>query len=76
MATPNKAQLQGEATALGLPTNGTNAQLKERITSFEYDAIVDKKRRRAPATKKASYSTTRSVQSYSPRHKTKCATIP
>jgi|TARA_R110000851_G_scaffold258118_1_gene410526 capsid protein len=51
MATPNKAQLQGEATALGLPTNGTNAQLKERITSFEYDAIVDKKRRRAPATK-------------------------
>ena len=51
MATPNKAQLQGAATALGVSSSGTMAQIQKRITSFEYDAIVDKKRRRAPANK-------------------------
>lgn len=51
MARPNKEQLTSAATSMGLPTSGTNKQIQDRITSFEYDAIVDKKRRRAPATK-------------------------
>ena len=51
MSKPSKSQLMSAASSLGLPTSGTNQQLKDRISTFEYDAIVDKKRRRAPAIK-------------------------
>jgi capsid protein len=49
-----KKDLQSAAASLGLDVSGTKAEIQGRITSFEYNAVVDKGRRQAPKTKRTS----------------------